>query len=205
MKPLATITILLSLLSAAIAARTPTKGRTLSELNVIPTRVLQRSVSPKFYRSLLISPVEGWITVRASLSGTRLVGARIIQSELKGLFDPLALQMAKEAQIAGNFTLDRPNTRTSVLLHLLVYEIADATMALSFAHFDEPGGDQMDYYGCARLLILQNGKWSEIRGPESLHGKGVAVRQGLKNDLSASLKLEQMSQGPEATNMNSGR
>jgi hypothetical protein len=27
----------------------------------------------------------------------------IIQSELKGLFDPLALQLAKEAQIAGNF------------------------------------------------------------------------------------------------------
>jgi hypothetical protein len=190
---------------SSFAAQPPTKGRKLTELNVIPTRVLQRSISPKFYKSLLVSPLEGWIVVRASLAGTRLAGARVIRSELAGLFDPLALQLAKEAQIAGNYTLDQPNTRSSVLLHLLVYEIADATMVLSFAHLDEPGGEQMDYYGCSRLLILQNGKWSEIKGPESLHGKGLAVRQGIKNDLGATLKLERLSQGAEATNMSSGR
>jgi hypothetical protein len=172
----------------------------LTELNVIPTRVLQRSVSPKFYKSLLISPVEGWIIVRGQLSGTRLSGARVIQSELKGLYDPLALQLAKEAQIAGNFTLDRPNAKSSVLLHLLVYQIADATMVLSFAHFDEAGGDQMQYYGCSRLLILKDEKWSEIRGPESLAGKGWAVRQGAKNDLARSLKTEMIPTAAEAVN-----
>ena len=204
MKPFAILLILLSFIGTTSVARSPSKGRMLTELNVIPTRVLQRSVSPKFYKSLLISPVEGWIIVRGQLSGTRLSGARVIQSELKGLYDPLALQLAKEAQIAGNFTLDRPNAKSSVLLHLLVYQIADATMVLSFAHFDEAGGDQMQYYGCSRLLILKDDKWSEIRGPESLAGKGWAVRQGLRNQIETVTKLEMIGQPAEAVNM-SGR
>ena len=193
MKPfLVALLILGSSIGSTIAAPAPAKGRLLTDLNVIPTRVLQRSISPKFYKSLLISPVEGWITVRANLSGTRLAGARVIRSELKGLYDPLALQLAKEAQIAGNYTLDRPNLTSSVLLHLLVYQIADATMVLSFAHLDEPGGDQADYYGCARLLILKADKWTEIKGPDSLDGKGWAVRRGLRNNLNASLLVEKL-------------
>lgn len=191
MKPFLTSAIILvASIGSCIAAPAPAKGRLLTELNVIPTRVLQRSVSPKFYKSLLISPLEGWITVRAQLSGTQLAGAKIIRSELKGLFDPLALQLANEARIAGNYTIDRPNVKSSVLLHLLVYEIADATMVLSFAHFDEAGGDQMQYYGCSRLLILKGGKWSEIKGPASLDGKGWAVRQGIRNNLNATIQLE---------------
>jgi hypothetical protein len=188
------------------SAATPTQGKTLTDLKVIPTGVLQRSVSPKFYKSLLISPVEGWIIVRAQLSGTRLSGARVIRSELKGLYDPLALQLAKEAQIAGNYTIDNPHMTSSVLLHLVVYQIADATMVLSFAHFDGPGGDQMQYYGCSRLLILKDNKWSEIKGPESLDGKGWAVRQGLKNSYSALKKLEIIgAEGHGAESVNMGR
>lgn len=202
MKPLIVILLaLLSVIDTASGARSPSKGRKLTELNVIPTRVLQRSVSPKFYKSLLISPVEGWIIVRGQLSGTRISGARVVQSELKGLYDPLALQLAKEAQIAGNFTLERPNMKSSVLLHLLVYQIADATMVLSFAHFDEAGGDQMQYYGCSRLLILKDEKWSEIQGPESLAGKGWAVRQGLRNSIQTVTKLETFNQAAESVNM----
>jgi len=205
MKPIIlTLLIVVASLSPGIAAAPPAKGRTLTDLKVIPTRVLQRSISPKFYKSLLISPVEGWIIVRAQLSGTRLSGARVIRSELKGLFDPLALQLAKEAQIAGNYSIDRPNSSPSVLLHLVVYQIADATMVLSFAHFDEAGGDQMEYYGCARLLILKGDKWTEIKGPESLDGKGWAVRQGTKNNLNTALKMESLPKGPEATNFGGG-
>lgn len=75
-------------------------------------------------------------------------------------------------------------------------------MALSFAHLDGPGGDQMEYYGCARLAVLKgDGKWTEIKGPESLEGKGWAVRQGQKNNLADTLKLERVSQGAESTNM----
>ena len=185
-------------LVAIVGSAGALQGKTLRDLKVIPTDVLQRSVSPKFYKSLLVSPVEGWIVVRAQLSGTRLSGARVIQSDLKGIYDPLALQLAKEAQISGNLTVDNPHRSPPVLLHLVVYQIADATMVLSFAHFDGPGGNQKEYYGSSRLLILKDNKWSEIHGPEGLDGKGWAVRQGLKNSYSALKKLEYL--GAEGVN-----
>jgi hypothetical protein len=146
-------------------------------------------------------PLEGWVIVRANLSGTRLSGARMIRSESQGLYDPLALQLTKEATIAGNYTLDKPNTGSSALLHLLVYKIADGTMVLSFTHLDEPGGDQAEYYGCARLLMLKDSKWTEIQGPESLAGKGMAVRRGMKNNITTTLKVEGLPQAAEATIM----
>jgi hypothetical protein len=204
MKPLLTLAVVAALLSTTNAATSKSvQGRKLTDLKVIPTRVLQRAISPKFYKSLLVSPLEGWVIVRGQLSGSRLSGAKVIRSESQGLYDPLALQLAKEATIAGNYSLERPNTGSSVLLHLLVYKIADGTMVLSFAHMDEAGGDQADYYGCARLLVLKDNKWTEIKGPESLAGKGIAVRRGLKNDLSTSLKMEGLPQGAEAVNMQS--
>ncbi len=186
-----TLSICLLFLGASFAAKPSATSRTLADLNVIPTRVLQRSISPKFYKSLTISPVEGWIVVRAQLAGTRLSGTRIVRSELNGAYDSLALKLANEVLIAGNFTSDRPNLGSSVLLHLLIYQVADGTMALSFAHLDEPGGDQADYYGCARLAVLKaDGKWTEIKGPEGLEGKGWAIRRGFKNNLDAALKME---------------
>jgi hypothetical protein len=190
MKTLLISLVLIASLTPGFAAQPSSANRKIGDMNVIPTRVLQRSISPRFYRSLLISPVEGWVVVRANLSGTRLTGARVIHSELQGLYDPLALQLAKEALIAGNYSIDRPNMPGSVLLHVLVYRIADGTMVLSFAHLDHPGGNQMEYYGCARLLTLKADKWTEIQGPESLQGKGWAVRQGIKNSYTDSLKLE---------------
>ena len=205
MKPLLTLLVVAALLNTSAAAQKSVHGRKITDLNVIPTRVLQRSISPKFYKSLLVSPLEGWVIVRAQLSGSRLSGARVIRSESQGLYDPLALQLAKEATIAGNYTIERPNSGSSVLLHLLVYQIADGTMVLSFAHLDEAGGDQAEYYGCARLLILKDNKWTEIQGPEGLAGKGIAVRRGIKNDINNSLKLEGLPKGAEATNMNTGR
>lgn len=190
MKPLIIAVLSVSFFSSGFAASAADAARKHDDLKVLPTRVLQRSISPKFYRSLLVSPIEGWIMVRANLAGTRFSGARVIHSELGGLYDPLALQLAKEAVIAGNYTIDRPNTPSSVLLHLLVYNIADGKMVLSFVHFDHPGGEQMEYYGCARLLTLTNNKWNEIPGPASLAGKGWAVRQGTKNNLVDSLRIE---------------
>ena len=191
--PLLTVVILVVLLGASGGAPESAKGRLLTDLNVIPARVLKRSISPKFYKTLLISPVQGWIVVRASLAGTRLSGARVTRSELNGAYDSLALRLAKEVLVAGNYTADRPNLGSSVLLHVLIYQIADGTMALSFAHLDEPGGDQADYYGCARLAVLKtDGKWTEIKGPETLEGKGWAIRRGLKNNLEATLRMEKL-------------
>ncbi|MEY2556851.1 MAG: hypothetical protein QOE34_276 [Verrucomicrobiota bacterium] len=197
MKPslsLLTVFAFVALLDTSFAARPPAAGRTLTDINVISARVLQRSISPKFYKSLLISPIQGWVVVRANLSGTRLSGARILHSELNGVYDPLALRLANEMEIAGYYSIERPNMGGSVLLHLLIYQIADGTMALSFAHLDEPGGDQAKYFGCARLAVLKSdGKWTQIKGPETLEGKGWAVRvAGAGNDITNIMKLEHL-------------
>jgi hypothetical protein len=199
MKALFVVVLSLASLASTLAApKSVSATRRLGDLKIIPERVLERTVSPRFFNSLVISPVEGWIVVRANLSGTKLTGARVIRSELNGLYDPLALELAKEATIAGNYAVERPNLTSSVLLHVLVYKIADGTMVLSFTHFDYPGGDQMQYWGSSRLLTLKAGKWSEIMGPASL-GKGFTVRQGTKNNLVDNLRLDgRMS--AEATN-----
>ena len=177
MKPLLTLLILVGFLSHSAAEIPLSQGRRIQELNLISTRVLERSISPKFFKSLCVSPIQGWIVVRASLVNTRLSGIRIIHSELDGTFDQLALKLAKEQVIAGYYGIDKPGRVGSVLLHLLIYQIADGTMVLSFPTFEEPGGDQMRYWGCAKLLVLKNdGKWTEIEGPEGLQGQGWAVR-----------------------------
>jgi hypothetical protein len=183
--------ILIALLRSIGATPPPGQPRTITDLNVISTLAFQRSVSPKFYKSLLISPIEGWIVVRGNVAGAKLSGLRVVHSELNGRFDPLALEWAKEIQIAGHYSIDRPYFGGSVLVHLLVYQIADGTMALAFPQFTEPGGDQMQYFGCSRLAVLKkDGKWIEIKGPDSLQGKGWAVRQGQKNWIGAFLKTE---------------
>lgn len=189
MKP-PVILLVLSLSAALAEAASPRP--TLQELNVIPLRVLQRSISPNFYKSLTISPIDGHIVVRASLVGTHLSGMRVVKSELGGAWDELALKRAREVVIAGNYNIDSPNFGSAVLLHLLIYKIADGTMALSFAHLDEPGGNQAEYFGCARLAVLKaDGKWVDIKGPPGLEGQGWAVRApGLRNNVALALKIE---------------
>ncbi|MDQ6765878.1 MAG: hypothetical protein M3Z22_07260 [Verrucomicrobiota bacterium] len=176
-----------SLLSRGVATSAPNE-RGLTALNVIPTEVLRRSISPRFYKSLLISPLKGSVLVRATLSGATITEAKVVHSELNGLYDSLALDLAKKTKIAGYYGIES-RVPPSVLLHLLIYEIADGTMVLSFVNFDGAGGNQMDYYGCAKLMVHKNdGSWTEIMGPPSLQGKGYAVRQGLKNDFELQAK-----------------
>ena len=77
MKPFLTILVLVGFLCSNLPARPVVQNRTLQDINVISLRVLQRSISPKFYKSLLISPIEGWIVVRANIVNTRLGGMRV--------------------------------------------------------------------------------------------------------------------------------
>jgi hypothetical protein len=173
MKPFLTTLMLVSFLCGNLPARPAGQERRLQDINVISTRVLQRSINPKFYKSLVISPVEGWIVVRATVIDRHLKGARVIRSELKGAYDALALKFAEDLQIAGCYTMENPSFGTPVLLHLMVYQIADGTMILSFPTLDEPGSSQDYYWGCARLGVLKkDGRWIEIEGPDGLHGRG---------------------------------
>ncbi|MDQ3314832.1 MAG: hypothetical protein M3505_09445 [Verrucomicrobiota bacterium] len=195
MKIRLTLLLLAASLGSSFAASPSVKGRTLADSNVIPKRVLQGSIAPWFYKSLVVSPIEGWVVVRAQLSGTKLYGERVVRSDLDGAYDALALRLAKDLRIAGDNQIDSQTRFTNVRLNLLIYKIADGTMALSFASLDRVGGDQMDYFGCAKLAVLkEDGKWVDIKGPESLEGKGLAVRApGVGNDLNNLIRLEHVS------------
>src|SRR5437868_1406199 len=111
------------------------EARTISG---IPTarESLWRSVSPKFYRTLLISPVKGWIVARGQLAGTRLLGSRVIHSELGGAYDPLALELAGNLRVLGNTGIGTLSGVRNVLVHVLIYDIADGRLAVSFANLD---------------------------------------------------------------------
>lgn len=95
---------------------------------------LRRTVNAKLYRSLLISPVEGWIVVRGELARDHLIGPRVIRSDLGGRYDSLALELATNLQIIDNTRTDRSAGSRSVLVNLVIYEIANGKMALSFAY-----------------------------------------------------------------------
>jgi hypothetical protein len=103
---------------------------------------------------------------------------RVVHSELNGAYDSLALERAEALTISGYSALDKLNPTANVLVHLLIYQIADGTMALSFAQVDESGGDQQEYFGCAVLAVKKSdGKWTEIKSVDYLQGKGLALRK----------------------------
>jgi len=69
--------------------------------------------------------VQGHVVVRAELVGTKVFGARVVTSDLGGAYDALALERASELKIMRHYKLDSQIPITPVLLHLLIYKIAD--------------------------------------------------------------------------------
>jgi hypothetical protein len=127
---------------------------------------LSRIVSPKFYRSLQISPIKGWIVVRGQLAAGRVSGARVVHSELGGAYDRLALDLANNLNVIGFIRSETLQATPPILLHLLIYEIADGRLAVSFAHLDGVGGTQMRYYGAAWMAVEKpNHLWVTIDPP----------------------------------------
>jgi hypothetical protein len=179
----------ISLLLGSVLVATSSPARTISDIPSIPHRVLQRSISPKFYKSLLKSPLEGLVIVRGQVGRTAgLSGLRIVHSELGGKFDSIALDRARNLTISGYFATDKMNPNGNVLVNVLIYKIADGTAVLSFAQLDEPGGEQQNYYGCAVLEVLKNdGTWVHIPSVDSLEGKGLVVRN-FRNDSKLTLR-----------------
>jgi len=189
MKPyLPTVLSVCLLLSSGLVAKS-SQVRTISDIPSLPHRVLQRSISPRFYKSLLKSPLEGLVIVRGQLGRTtQLSGLKIVHSELGGKFDSVALDRARNLTISGYFATDKLNPTANVLVNFLIYKIADGTAVLSFVQLDEPGGDQQSYYGCAVLEVLKNdGTWVHIPSVDSLEGKGVVVRN-FRNDSKLTLR-----------------
>src|SRR5689334_14850175 len=67
--------------------------RTIQNLGDFPLAHLKMSLSPKLYKSLLISPLTAWLVAQAPTTGSP--EPKIIHSEGGGVFDKLALEMAK--------------------------------------------------------------------------------------------------------------
>src|SRR6476659_9934744 len=77
-------------------------------INDIPAarESLRNMVSPRFYKSLLISPVEAYIVVRGDLANDHLVWSKIVHSESNGAYDALALELANNLQILNGTQSD---------------------------------------------------------------------------------------------------
>ena len=163
--------------STVAAARSPARGKTIKDLSsTLPLELLQRSVGPKFYRSLLASPLDDWSVVRAQVAGTRLTRPRVIRPATNPVYSSLALIHARELTLIAHKGVRQGD---SALLHLLIYKIADGVMAVSFAHSETVADQQMKNVGQIRLSVkTTEGPWTEILASEtSLHERGRRLRR----------------------------
>jgi hypothetical protein len=146
--------------------------------------VLQRTLSKKIYQHIRVSPIEAWVTVRERLSGTHIFGTRGIHSEAGGIYDKYALKLAKETQIAGYFSSGHNDPTGAVILNVLIYQIDGDTMALSYPYIADAGGNQLEYYGAAKLATLKSdGRWADLDLPLGPMGQIWTVRAGVSTDL----------------------
>jgi hypothetical protein len=164
---------------ACLAARLPAPPKTIKDLfGEIPLAVLQRSVGPKFYRSLLVSALHDWNVVRAQVAGARLSRATIIRRAANPAYDSLALKFANDLTLVPNQGSVSARQGDSALVHLLVYQIADGVMAVSFAYPEAPAGEQLKTVGTVRLSVkTKNGLWTEIKGSGSVRERGRRLRR----------------------------
>jgi hypothetical protein len=190
MKFVAIVSLLLCFAQLSSGAEPP--ARRLSDIPGARESLL-RIVSPRFYRTLLISPVKGWIVVSGHLSsGTHMFDQRVTHSELGGVYDQLAMDLARNLVVIGYPHVELADPTPRILLHVLIYQIKDGNLAISFAHFDTPAGSQMRYYGCAWMAVEKpNHLWEPIepkilqphepRGPRTyaLSVESAIARQNL--------------------------
>lgn len=159
------LAILLSFLLAVHAMAEDSPTRTIQNMRGLPIAPLRQMVKPHFFKSLLISPVEGWIMVRGHIVNHQFAGARIAHSELNGKYDTLALEMVKNVELRSGW---EPPTGTHissrrVRFDVLIYKIRDGRMAIGFAQSDEADGALGYYYGPAFMATEQDGKWTWVK------------------------------------------
>jgi hypothetical protein len=147
---------------AAPPPAVPANARTIGNLPDFPLAHLKTSLSPRLYKSLLISPVTAWVVVQVASHGSE---PKIIRSDAGGVFDKLALAMAKGWDPVGYNTTESRTHSPSIMAHLLIYKIADGVMAVSFAHNDQAfytgaGVQHSDVW----VGVFNNGKWTTVGG-----------------------------------------
>jgi hypothetical protein len=127
-------------------------------------RAVATNGKAKLYKSLLISPVEAWVTLRGHITDYRFAGVRVVHSELGGKYDALALEMVKYIKLPSGWE-SQTGTHVSsrrVRFDVLVYTIKDGKMAIGFAQLDEAEGTVASYCGPALMAIEKDGKWELV-------------------------------------------
>lgn len=146
---------------AAAPPAPPANARTIRNLPGFPLAHLKTSISPKLYKSLIISPVTAWVVAQAP-AGEGDEG-KIVRSDAGGVFDKLAREMAKGWGGVGYDTTESRTRRPTLMVHLLIYKLADGLMAVNFSH-----NDQAFYHGIQYsdvwVGVFKDGKWTRIGG-----------------------------------------
>ncbi len=136
-------------------------GPTIRDLRDFPIAQLRSNVSPKFYKSLSISPVTAWVVAQVPASP----GAepKIVRSDAGGTFDNFAVELAKDWRLTNYDTVESRAHHPTLNVHLLVYKIADGLMAVNFSHNDQAfyaGHQHTDVW----VGVCKDGKWTTIGG-----------------------------------------
>ncbi|MDQ6655185.1 MAG: hypothetical protein M3Y80_05160 [Verrucomicrobiota bacterium] len=136
-------------------------GPTINSLPGFPVGHLRFNINPKLYKSLSISPVAAWVVAQTP----RFPGGepKIIRSDAGGVYDKLALTMAKQWTMFNYDTTESRTHHPVLNVHLLVYQIADGIMAVNFSHNDEAfyaGYQRSDVW----IGVWKDGKWTTVGG-----------------------------------------
>src|SRR3954467_2195644 len=97
--------LLILCLSAVLTAHS-SDARSIKDIPAAKEALL-RIVSPKFYQSLTVSPIEGSVVVRGELVNDHLSALRVVRSEAGGSYDKLALELAKNLEVVDLTRVDR--------------------------------------------------------------------------------------------------
>jgi hypothetical protein len=158
------LTILVPFLLTVHVTAEESLTRTIQNTRGLPIAPLRQMIKPQFFKSLLVSPIEAWITVRGHIVAHRVAGARVVHSELSGKYDALALEMVKNVELRSGW--EPPvgsNIRTRrVRFDVMIYKIKDGKMAIGFAQSDEAEGSLGYYYGPASMAVEKDGKWTQV-------------------------------------------
>jgi len=158
------IVIATALQSAAAAP--PASGRTVQQIPNFPLQSLRTGVGKKLYNSLAVSPVSAWLMARASVVNGHSMAARIMHSEGGGVYDQMVLDLANGYTIGGQNTIESRLATDTLNVYLLIYDIKDGKMAISFSHSDDARYVGYGQAGRAWVGVLQGGKWVTISGDQ---------------------------------------
>ena len=154
--------LIFALAGSAVAATAQLSTRDIPNAD----QSLRRAVSAKIYHALRTAPVKGWVVARGRLEGNRVTGSRIVRSDLAAAYDSVALELAGNLHILGDTRGETPPGGRNVRVQLLLYDIADGRLAVSFATFDDPDTAQWSHYGGAWMAVHKaNNTWVPIDLP----------------------------------------